>query len=153
MIQRIQSIYLAIALILTGGLFYSKLATLVSATESYSLKYNGIIAEVVNNSNVVLPALALQMLLIITTLAIITTIFLYKKRLLQIRIGGLSIGLLVGLSGLIYYFGKMGAKELVAEVSFNWTIIAPIISIILIIMAMISIAKDEALVKSLDRLR
>jgi hypothetical protein len=153
MIQRIQTVYLLLALFLTGDLFFINLANLASETATYNLLYSGIEEVSSIPSTTVMPANALTILLGMTVLLITIIIFMFKKRLLQIRIAGLTLGLLVGLSGLIFYFGKAGAKELAAEVSYTPAIVLPLIAIIFIIMAIRAIGKDEALVKSLDRIR
>ena len=129
------------------------MAHLVSLDKSYSLNHLGISEITSAGESVVMPSLALSILLWMTTIALVTNIFLFKKRLLQIRVAGLTLGLLAGLSGLIFYFGKSGAKELSAELNFTLAIVFPIIAIVLVVMAIRSIGKDEALVKSLDRLR
>lgn len=153
MIQRIQSVYLLLALLLIGSLFFMDMALLTSGTSNYSLTHLGILEVTSDGMNLVMPSLALSILLWVTSIALVITIFLFKKRLLQIRIAGLTLGLLAGLAGLIFFFGKSGAKELSAELSFTWAIVLPIVSIVLIVMAIRAIGKDEALVKSLDRLR
>lgn len=153
MIQRIQSLYLLLALLLIESLFFMDLALFASDNTNYILTHLGIFEITSEGMNMVMPSIALNILLWVTSIALVVTIFLFKKRVLQIRIAGLTLGLLAGLTGLIFFFGKSGAKELSAELSFTWSIIFPIIAIVLIIMAIRAIGKDEALVKSLDRLR
>ncbi|HLW06060.1 MAG TPA: DUF4293 domain-containing protein [Marinilabiliaceae bacterium] len=153
MIQRIQSLYLLLALLLIESLFFMDMALFASDNTNYILTYLGIFEITSKGMNMVMPSIALNILLWVTSIALVVTIFLFKKRVLQIRIAGLSLGLLAGLTGLIFFFGKSGAKELSAELSFTWSIIFPIIAIVLVIMAIRAIGKDEALVKSLDRLR
>lgn len=153
MIQRIQSVYLLLALLLLESLFFMDLALLTSGNANYSLTHSGILEVTSDGMNMVMPAIALNILLWVTSITLVITIFLFKKRLLQIRIAGLTLGLLAGLSGLIFYFGKSGAKELSAELTFTWALVFPIVAIVLVLMAIRAIGKDEALVKSLDRLR
>jgi hypothetical protein len=152
MIQRIQSVYLFFALIITGSLFYLNLAELATASEGYVLTYKGVFTS---GEDVIMamPALALNILLILAMVFTTATLFLYKKRMLQIRLSALNLGLHAGLSVMIFYFGKIAAKEFQAELSFNWPLILPLISIILIFLAMRSIGKDEALIRSLNRIR
>ncbi len=152
MIQRIQSVYLFFALIITGSLFFLNLAELATASEGYVLTYKGVFTS---GEDVIMamPALALNILLILAMVFTIATLFLYKKRMLQIRLSALNMGLHAGLSVMIFYFGKIAAKEFHAELSFNWPLILPLISIILIFLAMRSIGKDEALIRSLNRIR
>lgn len=153
MIQRIQSVYLFLALLLTGSLFFINMANLVSLESDYSLTHSGIVSLTSEGAVTVMPALALNILLWITSITLLVTIFLFKKRIVQIRLAGLTLGLLVGLSGLMFYFGKSGAREFAAQVNFTYAIVLPLIALVFVIMAIRAIGKDEALVKSLDRLR
>ena len=152
MIQRIQSLYLFFALIITSSLFYLNMAELATVSEAYALTFKGVISSG-EASILAMPAVALNILLLLAVVTTVTTIFLYKKRMLQIRLSALNLGLHAGLSVMIFYFGKMGAKELQAELSFNWPLILPLISLILIFLAMRAIGKDEALIRSLNRIR
>lgn len=152
MIQRIQSLYLFLALIITGVLPTMDLAQLANETGLFTLTVEGI--HSVNETNtLVMPAYALTALLITNLLLLFATIFLYKKRILQIRLSGMGLALLAGLSGMIFYWGKTGARELGAELSFSWAIVLPIIALVLVFLAMKAIGKDEALIRSIDRIR
>lgn len=154
MIQRIQSLFLLCALILTGSLFFLDLAQLATADSLYTLTNKGIVLTGATDIvQVAMPALALNLLLIVTVVVTTVSIFLYKRRLLQIRLCGLNLGLLLGVSVMIFFFGKMAASELNAELSFNWPLVAPLVSMVLVFLAIRAIGKDEALVRSLDRIR
>jgi ABC-type dipeptide/oligopeptide/nickel transport system permease subunit len=65
----------------------------------------------------------------------------------------MGLALLAGLSGMIFYWGKTASKELGAELSFSWAIVLPIIALVLVFLAMKAIGKDEALIRSIDRIR
>jgi hypothetical protein len=155
MIQRIQSLYLLTAAILTGSLFFVNLAEMASSVQFYELTWRGICVLIDGNQNVlVVPGWALSILTILATALSLITIFLFKKRMIQIRLCSLNLGFLLGLSGMIYYMGKTGIKELPAtELSFNWPLVFPLISMVLVYLAIRSIGKDEALVRSMDRIR
>ncbi|SFD85216.1 DUF4293 domain-containing protein [Thermophagus xiamenensis] len=155
MIQRIQTLYLFFAALLTGSLFFFSLAEMANMQEYYELTWRGIFRiEQDASETLVIPGIALSILTIATTAVSFFTIFLFKKRILQIRLCGLNMGFLPGLSGLIYYMGKTGAKNLgVTDLSFNLPLILPLIALILVFLAMRAIGKDEALVRSIDRIR
>jgi hypothetical protein len=155
MIQRIQSLYLLTAAILTGSLFFVNLAEMASSEQFYELTWSGIFEIIDGNQNVLaVPGWALSILTILATALSLITIFLFKKRMIQIRLCSLNLGFLLGLSGMIYYMGKTGIKELPAtELSFNWPLVFPLISMVLVYLAIRSIGKDEALVRSMDRIR
>jgi hypothetical protein len=78
--------------------------------------------------------------------------FLYKKRLLQMRFNIFNSILLVAVQGFIIYYiiSYIGSGT-----GFIFTIqsIFPVISLILSILAIRNILKDEFLIKSLNRIR
>ena len=88
--------------------------------------------------------------LVVAVLAFVT-IFLFKKRKLQIRLTIFSSVVLIG-----YYLAVVAYIFMLAEnTSFtpSWTISLPFVGIILNWLAIRGIGADEALVKAYDRLR
>lgn len=73
--------------------------------------------------------------------------------MLQIRLSVINIVLLLGLEGLMFYYVSVIKNELEGNVSYNVLIVFPVVSAILVYLALRAIAKDEALVRSLNRLR
>ncbi len=155
MIQRIQSLFLLIATLLTGSLFFLTMAEMASADSFYELTWRGIFEiEAGEAPQLIIPGWALSILTVLTTGLSLITIFLFKKRMIQIRLCALNLGLLLGLSGMIYYMGKSGAKELGAnDLSFNFPLVLPLVAMVFVFLAMRAIGKDEALVRSMDRIR
>ena len=82
------------------------------------------------------------------------TVFLYKTRMLQIRLSIFNIVLMVGF---YLYFGfivyKLYSVESLQFQKIGVGIIMPVIAIILTILAIRRIGADEVLVRSLNRLR
>jgi len=137
MLQRIQTIYLLIAMIISGGLiFVFNLWT--------------------NTENVVIFAkdelLYLAMFLGSAVLALIS-IFMYNNRQLQFVLGRLNIILNFILLGLFVYrsLSLSGGTSDVSEKGIG--MLLPIFSIVFLVLANKAIKKDEDLVKSVDRLR
>jgi UDP-N-acetylmuramyl pentapeptide phosphotransferase/UDP-N-acetylglucosamine-1-phosphate transferase len=96
----------------------------------------------------------LTVLLVSIMLIGIVDIFLYKKRTLQMRICLFNIFLMFGLVAMIYYYARyapVGVDR--ADSVLLWPIVIPFISIILTYLALKAIQKDDALVKSWERLR
>ena len=83
----------------------------------------------------------------------IFTIFLYKKRKLQVKIGYVMLLLIVLTYALYFIFNRQQfpVAELIQRLPF--TFIFPLIAGILVYLAIYRIKKDEKLVRSLDRLR
>lgn len=94
---------------------------------------------------------ALFAILLVVALLSFGTIFLFKKRMLQIRLTIFSCVMLIG-----YYMALIAYIFMLAEgTSFSpsWSICLPFICIILNWLAIRGIGADEALVKAYDRLR
>ena len=154
MIQRIQTVYLAVATALAGLLLNGNILTLVGKTgEAYSLTYKGI-AEVSNGiAQIVEKSLPLSILLIAVPVLFLISIFLFKNRKLQIRLTVLTTLLNAGALLLLVYYIFYAGNKLDAGFVFSIKITFPLIGTILGYLAFRSILKDELLVKSYDRLR
>ena len=132
MIQRIQSVYL---LLVTGLLIASMCLPVGSIID-----FNGA-------ANVFKP-LGLMLAAIIA----FATIFLFKNRILQIRMVIFNSLLLVGyyLAFLAFYFVLRSDDT---SFQFHWALCFPLIAIILNYLAMRAIGRDEAMIHAADRLR
>ena len=154
MIQRKQTIYLLISVILTGTMFFIPLAKFVNTTGNYVLNLRGIYSTNATGANSLeMGTYPLIILAGLATLISIITIALYKKRVLQIRLCGINTALLAGLTGFVFYFGHTISKAIEATVSYELCVVFPLIALVLNILALIAIGKDEALIKSLNRIR
>ncbi|WP_455997845.1 DUF4293 domain-containing protein [Phocaeicola barnesiae] len=149
MIQRIQTVYLLVVAILMVVMMSLPVGSFVAADYT---------ATVFNNLSLVAPdgtadyePWAMFAILMVSAVVTLGTIFLYKKRMLQIRLTIFNIILLLGYYGTLVTFVFM----LKGENSFtpSWTVILPLISIILDWLAIRAICKDEMLVKAYERLR
>lgn len=147
MIQRIQTVYLFISALLITSLLKLKFADLSVNDELYTFVAKGIYA----GENLIFNGLAIFIFILIIALLHFIVIFLYKKRILQIRILVFTIVLLVGLFGMFFYFTY--ASFTGAKVAFKVPVVFPIVAAILDFLAIRAIGKDEALVRSLNRIR
>ncbi|MCU4157993.1 DUF4293 domain-containing protein [Carboxylicivirga sp. A043] len=150
MIQRIQTLYLLLSGLLMASLFFIPLAQIETDTqEVFQFIYRGLTNA---ERETVTPTLALSILLTVATLVSFISIFMFKKRTLQIRLCGINLALLLGSTGMIYYLGSHLADE-TAVVNYSITTAFPIIALILTFLALRAIGKDIALLKSMDRIR
>ncbi len=137
MIQRIQTVYLILALVITGVLpFIFPLWTLSNGKEFYFMT---------NQAYVALFGLS-------TSLSLLSILF-YKKRQHQFVIGRLNIILNLILLGLFVYRSLNVSGETIVVSEKGIGMFLPIISIVFLVLANKAIKKDEDLVKSVDRLR
>jgi len=152
MIQRIQSIYLLVATILLGSIFAYPFAELLSSDgQSFIFSFNGLSID--NEEGMYLLTIPPIILLVLTTLISFVSIFLYKKRVVQMRMNSLNIFLMLGYLGLNYYYILNFSKQLDGVVSYEITAVFPFVAAILTYLAIRAIGKDEALIRSMDRIR
>lgn len=144
MIQRIQSIYLLIATVLSGGLIFPlNLWITEQGTEFYAL-------DSLSSDNLVLASVFV--LFMASSLLTLITIFQFKKRQLQFVLGRLTILINFILVGILVYFAQNLSGEIqVSEKGIG--LLIPIFTIVFVALANKAIKKDEELVKSVDRLR
>ena len=144
MIQRIQSIYLFIATLLSGGLiFVLNLWKNEEGLEFFAL-------DSFNSDNLLLKLMT--GLFFVSAALTFVAIFQFKKRQLQFVLGRLSILTNFILLGIIVYFSQNLSGEInVSEKGIG--LLIPILSIVFVVIANKAIKKDEELVKSVDRLR
>ena len=147
MLQRIQTVYLLIAALLLGMLYLYPLADISVGSEIYQFNINGIF----KGAEKVFSGLPLMLFLTLIIFLHIYVIFGYKKRIRQMRVLGFTIILLVGLSGLFFFFAYAGFEG--ATASFRIPVAFPVVAAILDYLAIRNIGKDEALIRSIDRLR
>ncbi len=88
----------------------------------------------------------------VSALLVFINIFLYKKRPVQVKLNYLVILLILILSGLsLYYSGIVSGEKSFSKKDIEWLI--PLVSIVFLLTANKYIKRDEALVKSVDRIR
>ena len=155
MIQRIQTVYLLLAAALMSLTLFLPLATIWQGDHEVVVKTW--FADGTVGFKAPLP-LYLGIILSVATALPFVTIFLYKKRMTQIRLCVSEIVLLLGSVAFIaLYCYRMCdvLAELMQELNFTlgFAALMPVVAIIPMVLAIRGIAKDEALVRSLDRIR
>lgn len=150
MIQRIQSIYLLVTTVLMIVCMCNPVGSILSSDNEIST-FTNLYITIAGGQKDYAPWALFGILLIIALLAFIT-IFLYKKRMLQIRLTIFSSILLIGyyLTLAVFVF-----TILADETSFtpSWLVCLPFVALVLNWLAIRAIGADEALVKAYDRLR
>ena len=166
MIQRIQSFYL---LIVTGLLITAMclpMGYFIDTTGEHPFKALGIDVNGIFQST-----WGIFGFLMLSALVAFATIFLYKNRMLQIRMSIFNSLLLVGyyIAFIAFYFAlksdanlfRIGTlitfifmlKDDSMTFSASWTLCLPFVAIILNWLAIRAIGRDEVMVKAADRLR
>ena len=172
MIQRIQSIYLGLALVGLALLFMFPTATFdlinpqtntIEATASLDLieqpttyDQTGIIPTFVGQSSIIL-----LIIVIAVALGVLASIFMFKNRILQMRIVAFMLVLTLAYIAIMFLSTIDGC---VADIQASWPIwtvnvhygvgtFAPVVVVVLLFLAQQAIKKDELKVRAADRLR
>lgn len=156
MIQRIQTVYLALAgiLLIIPVLLNLNWATAESAEGvAFALNSTQIVAlgdnvEALESAFPIAGAVALALLLTIYG------IMQYKDRKFQMRLVQIALILQPVIGGLIYFYsGKLSSVAENASASFSPFLTIFLVNVILYFLAFRGIKKDDELVRSADRLR
>ena len=149
MIQRIQSVYLLVVTILMVICMCSPVGSIITNANEIS-ELGNLCITFPDGTKDYTPWALFVILLVVAALSFVT-IFLFKKRMLQIRLTIFSSVVLIG-----YYLALVAYLFMLAEdttFSASWTICLPFAALILNWLAIRGIGADEALVKAYDRLR
>ena len=151
--QRIQTLYLFLSGVTATLLLLLTLCTVMpsGADMSYSANFTGLVAR--GWTSIKYFNLVSFVLTSLVTILSFATIFLYKRRKLQIRLT--IIGLLLMVAAIVA-FGYMlwrQADLLQATTQIRFWIVLPIINLLCQYLAMRNIIKDDILVRASNRLR
>jgi len=143
---------LLVVAILMGSLFFFPIAQLFGEQqEIYEFSFNGL--RVLGEEELYVATWPTFVLLSIIVFIAFFSIFLFKKRVLQMRLNLFNMILMLGYIGLNYFYILNFDKQIGGKVAYELVTVFPLISIILTYLAIRSIGKDEALIRSIDRIR
>ncbi|HBG58611.1 DUF4293 domain-containing protein [Proteiniphilum sp. UBA1028] len=150
MLQRIQTLFLLLAAAAMLLASVTPLAFFVYNGDKVVFEAMGIyLNDVLNDSTWGLFAVSMS-----SSILSLITVFLYKQRMLQIRLSIFNVVLIVGFYlyfGFVFY--KLFPVETLVFQKVGVGIIMPVIALILTVLAIRKIGADEALIRSLHRLR
>ena len=152
MIQRIQSVYLLLVTIL--------LVVAICLPVGQYIGSDGVTTHIFKPLGITLAdgtfhsTWGLFGILLLSAIIAFCTIFLFRNRMLQVRMTIFSSLLLVGYYIAFFVFVFMLKSDLDAMTfQLGWALCLPVVCIILNYLAFRSIYRDELMVKAVDRLR
>ena len=156
MIQRIQSVFLLVAAIVTIILLFIPIGDIYTAEAQYTFTCFNVHLP---NGQVVMSTIYIALILILSACISIYAIFKYKDRMKQTRV--VSINMLVFLIAIMlmiwvfpdFLFQRKGLMQEGDIFRFNYWIMIFVIPPVCMFLANRFIRKDEQLVRSADRLR
>ncbi|MDD3356382.1 MAG: DUF4293 domain-containing protein [Dysgonamonadaceae bacterium] len=150
MLQRIQTIYLLLASICMVVSLLTQLATFSFNGEIVQFEAMGFYL----NEEIIFSTWGLFVIGNISAILSVLIVFFYNKRMLQIRLAGINIFIMLGYYGLMGFYIYMRNPEAnSAFQNIGIGIIMPFIAMILTYLAIRKIGADEALIRSLNRIR
>jgi hypothetical protein len=156
MIQRKQSIFLLIVTVLMSWTLVRPYAELV-LSDGYTLVFYSLFIEkhaTVLETEIIKYTVPLFVLILATASLNLLNIFLYTRRILQIRLclASAVLLLLITLTMLYYYTMARYSNDYTLH-AYRLAAIFPILGIIMNFLAFRGINHDQALIKSYDRIR
>lgn len=154
MIQRIQTLYLLVITALLAVTLFARLAWFGGEGSEF-----GLYAFALKDAEgaVLHSTVYLGILLSLAAVLPMVTIFLYRRRMLQIRLCVVEMVLLVGsavMEGIYYYLGCRVVSDLPFHTQGVGVAIAlPVVSLLFAWLAARAIFRDELLVRGADRIR
>jgi len=144
MIQRIQTLYLLVAALISGGLIF---VFNIWTEKSEKVVFT---ADLISDPVTIHKTILFSFL--ISALLSVISIFLFKNRQLQFVLGRLNMLVNLYLLGVLIFVSQTVSGETsVSEKGIGMFL--PIVVVLLLVIANKAIKKDEDLVKSVDRLR
>jgi hypothetical protein len=155
MIQRIQSLYLSLITMLSALLFYGDCLSFAEKSGSViKATFSGLFRSTSEHGiHFIVKIYPLTILIIIIPVVSFLSIFLFKKRTLQLWVVFSLILLIVGQIIVFIFYSVSLVKTYEASLLFDFRMIFPPIMLLFSILAFLGIRQDEQLVKSYDRLR
>ena len=155
MIQRVQTLYLVGIVALMAAALFTPLAYFAAGTNVYELFAFELASK--SGEGASQSTMYMGIVVALATIIPLVTIFLFKNRMLQIRLCTVELVLLVGAQifmAIYYYLSNRMFEQLEFHTQgFRIAIIFPLVALILDYLALRAIFKDEMLVRSLDRIR
>lgn len=152
MIQRIQSVYLLVVTILLVVTMCQPIGQFVAADGVTLWEFKPL--GVTLSDGAFQSTWGLFGILLLTAIVAFGTIFLFRNRMLQVRMTIFNSLLLIGYYIVfgVFWFALKGRLE-ASGFQVGWTLCLPAVCIILNYLAFRAIYRDEVMVKAADRLR
>lgn len=154
MLQRIQTLYLLLVVVISAALFLLPVAQFNVYGFAVKLFITGIKADAAATSLIQVSNLPILVLIIPIIAGSLAVIFLYKKRMLQIRINRILFLLIIMFIVVLFLITDTIRQRTGIAIQYNYFFAALLLVMLVCnFLASRAIKKDEDLVKSADRLR
>lgn len=154
--QRIQTLYLSIAIALCLFMFYITLAEVYIDDVMNVFDIYGLIGREIGDR--IFSTYAIASFNALSIVLSLIVIFLYKRRQLQIKLCQLNLVIQLAMIAVFFFMVDAAVSEIKNEfnevfVEYAGGSIVILVPIVFVYLALRAIKKDEALIRSADRLR
>lgn len=153
--QRIQTLFLFLAIVFNAFLFSLDLAVLYFAEVAHPFKLGGLVDSTTGET--IYSSVSLQVITLLSILLSAIVIFMFKKRQVQIKLSQLNLFIQVLLVAAIFFLVDEGPSALgqneEIQVDYAAGTFLSLVPMVFIYLAIRKIKKDEALVRAADRIR
>lgn len=153
--QRVQTLYLAIAIIINLVTFTLNIAEFQIEEQLHEFSIYGLLDK--SGESLLYSTTTLSVINLLSVLISLVVIFMFKKRQLQIKLSQLNLFVQVILVAAIFFMLDAAASQfqLDTEIHLNYGmgILTSILPMVFIYLAIRAIKKDEALIRAADRIR
>jgi hypothetical protein len=156
MIQRVQSIYLFLVVVLMSFMLIWPFAEIALKDGQVVVFYSYAVKKYITKENTEILIRSIPVLIMVLLIGLLSfmNIFQFNRRIIQMRVCVLNSLLMIGLLLLMLYYYLVIKRALPVEThALKLPFIIPVVSIILTLLAYRGIHQDEMLVRSYDRLR
>ncbi|PID90970.1 MAG: hypothetical protein CSA97_00120 [Bacteroidetes bacterium] len=152
MIQRIQTLWWALALVLLIAFACLPFGRFFGAEGGYSLTVLGLQGD--SDGVLVFTAYPLAVIVGLSALLLLGCIFSFKKRLLQVRLSVYAAVFLLGTAGLGVYYTIVADRLLLGGgLALGPLLGLPVLAAVFALLGLRGVKKDIAFLKRMDRLR
>lgn len=159
MIQRIQTLYLTLVVILGTLLCFFAPIDFISPENAENFReLNMTFTGIFDITNPAIPVklmntVSLSIISVVIPLVALVNIFLFKRRILQARINVVNVVLCLGWYAVLAVYVWFAKMNFYVEWYITPWAAIPLVNLVLTLMSTRAILKDEALVRAADRIR
>ncbi len=158
MIQRIQTVYMLLAVIALLAMFYYPLASFIGGSNDQLVYYVYSVKSEIPGSSPEIPSYFIYPILSTSALSVFLSfvaILMFKNRRMQMKLVRGSIVLILIMIGVFFFYAAPLLEKAsgVAYAEYEIGSYMPLIAFVFLILAYRGIQADEKLIRSADRLR
>jgi len=148
--QRIQTVYLFLSTVASSMMIFKPFVSITGSKGEGILKAGGV--QMISGERVLNTFPLIGLVVVISVISLVS-IFLFKKRVLQMRLTMYNLIIIIALIGLTVYYCLKGIEKIDGHISLLFYSAMPFITLVMSFLAWRGIRKDDMILKTIDRIR